>query len=82
MRAQFMAKLSLRTFFDPVKRFAIRPANERIAARAKNLGLGLYVVKQIVLVHGGDIAVTSRQEDGVIFTVRLPRIKPHRRNDD
>lgn len=80
--AEVIPPAKLRTFFDPVKRFAIRPANERTASSAKNLGLGLYVVKQIVLAHGGDISVESSQQDGVVFTVRLPRITPHRRNDD
>lgn len=72
----------LRTFFDPVKRFAIRPVSERTASSAKNLGLGLYVVKQIVTAHQGDITVTSNEKDGVIFSVRLPRKTPHRRSDD
>ncbi len=63
----------LRTFFDPVRRFAIRPANERSASGTSNLGLGLYVVKQIVRAHGGTISVTSSAEKGVNFTVRLPR---------
>jgi signal transduction histidine kinase len=72
----------LRTFFDPVKRFAIRPVSERSVSKAQNLGLGLYVVKQIVIAHDGDITVTSSEKEGVIFTVRLPRKTPHRRNDD
>jgi signal transduction histidine kinase len=72
----------LRTFFDPVKRFAIRPANERIATNSQNLGLGLYVVKQIVTAHQGEIFVTSNQDDGVTFTVHLPRNTPQRRSDD
>lgn len=72
----------LRTFFDPVKRFAIRPVSERTISKSENLGLGLYVVKQIVIAHDGEISVTSSEQDGVIFTLRLPRKTPHRRNDD
>jgi signal transduction histidine kinase len=72
----------LRTLFDPVKRFAIRPASERIGAGTQNLGLGLYVVKQIVDAHGGAISVTSSEEDGVAFSLHIPRVTPHRRKDD
>jgi signal transduction histidine kinase len=72
----------LRTLFDPVKRFAIRPANERVAAGTQNLGLGLYVVKQIVTAHQGEVSVSSSEKDGVVFSVHLPRITPNRRNDD
>jgi signal transduction histidine kinase len=80
--ADVIPPAKLRTFFDPVKRFAIRPVSERTATRTQNLGLGLYVVKQIVAAHDGDISVTSSKNDGVIFTVRLPHITPHRRSDD
>ena len=72
----------LRTLFDPVKRFAIRPAAERTAARTQNLGLGLYVVKEIITAHEGTISVRSDEADGVTFTVRLPRLEPHRRFND
>lgn len=72
----------LRTLFDPVKRFAIRPASERAAARTQNLGLGLYVVKQIVAAHEGEVSVRSSERDGVIFSARLPRIMPNRRTSD
>lgn len=80
--ADVIPSVKLRTFFDPIKRFAIRPASERTASNAQNLGLGLYVVKEIVNAHDGNISVISNQNDGVIFTVRLPRITPHRRSDD
>jgi signal transduction histidine kinase len=38
-----------------------------------NLGLGLYITKKIVVSHHGTIDVTSSEEDGTRFTVRLPR---------
>ena len=38
-----------------------------------NLGLGLYITKEIVVGHGGTIGVTSSEADGTTFTVRLPR---------
>jgi signal transduction histidine kinase len=38
-----------------------------------NVGLGLYIVDQIVKAHGGSVGVTSTIEDGTRFTVHLPR---------
>lgn len=37
------------------------------------LGLGLYIVKQIALAHGGDVSVTSDESSGTTFHVSLPR---------
>jgi signal transduction histidine kinase len=42
-------------------------------AHEQGLGLGLFIVKQIVLAHGGTVDVRSDQESGTTFTVRLPR---------
>jgi predicted ATPase/signal transduction histidine kinase len=39
----------------------------------RGLGLGLYIVRQITLAHGGSVAVESTLERGTVFTVRLPR---------
>ena len=41
--------------------------------RSGGLGLGLFIVQQIVLAHGGSIEVRSSESDGTTFTVALPR---------
>ncbi len=80
--AQAIPAAKLRTFFDPVKRFAIRPAHERSEAGTANPGLGRYVVKEIVKAHQGNISVSLSEAEGVRFAVRLPRRTPHRRGSD
>jgi PAS domain S-box-containing protein len=42
-------------------------------SHARGLGLGLYIAKQIVSAHGGDIAARSTAAEGTTFTVRVPR---------
>jgi signal transduction histidine kinase len=51
--------------FDPFRR-GTRPSRD-------SLGLGLYIVRQIVVAHGGSIDVVSSEGDGTLFRVRLPR---------
>jgi signal transduction histidine kinase len=38
-----------------------------------NLGLGLYITKQIVSAHGGTVGVTSSEKTGTTFTALFPR---------
>lgn len=80
--ADVIPDAKLRTLFDPVKSFAIRPPDERTLSRVQNLGLGLYVVKEIVRAHQGNIAVSSTPDVGVKFSINIPRLKPHRRKGD
>ncbi|MFL5347632.1 MAG: ATP-binding protein [Hyalangium sp.] len=50
--------------FDPFR---------RASSEGGGLGLGLYIVEQVVKGHGGRIAVTSTAESGTTFRVTLPR---------
>ena len=38
-----------------------------------SLGLGLYIVHEIVRAHGGSVQVRSSKNEGTVFQVRLPR---------
>ena len=38
----------------------------------KGTGLGLYIVKQIVLAHGGRVYIKDNKPTGSIFVVELP----------
>ncbi len=42
------------------------------SATSEGSGLGLYWVKQVVMLHGGSVAVRSKQGKGSKFTMRLP----------
>jgi two-component system sensor histidine kinase/response regulator len=43
-----------------------------LARRSVGLGLGLYLCRQIVLAHGGDIGVDSKPGEGTLFWFTLP----------
>jgi signal transduction histidine kinase len=55
---------------------AMKQQDKTLRARrapSTNLGLGLYIVDQIVQAHKGKITVESSDQAGTTFTVRLPR---------
>jgi two-component system sensor histidine kinase/response regulator len=53
--------------FDPFR------GTQRQAGRSEGLGLGLYIVQQIVLAHGGSVDVASGEDNWTIFVVKIPR---------
>ncbi len=64
----------LPTIFDPLVRGAASESPRQ--RRPGSIGLGLYIVRQIVMAHGGTIDVQSSEEAGTSFTIRLPRHHP------
>ncbi len=64
----------LPTIFDPLKRYTTREsASHRTPG---SIGLGLYIVREIVAAKGGTVDVESTAEKGTTFTVRIPRFLP------
>jgi signal transduction histidine kinase len=59
-----------KSLFDPFVSAA------RKGGKKDGLGLGLYIVEQIVRAHDGSIDVQSTSEAGTTFTVRVPRAAP------
>ncbi|MBF5045264.1 PAS domain S-box protein [Aggregicoccus sp. 17bor-14] len=57
--------------FEPLQR-----ATAELDRQGRSVGLGLYIVKQLVEAHGGRVGVRSTAEEGTTFTVRLPRGSP------
>jgi signal transduction histidine kinase len=47
---------------------------DRRLHNSRGLGLGLYISREIVKAHGGQIRVDTSLEGGTTFTVRLPRV--------
>lgn len=60
----------LHNLFEPLRRYS-SAAN----GTGRNLGLGLFIVREIARAHGGDASVTMAQQR-VSFRMRLPRTAP------
>lgn len=66
-----IAEDAIGTIFDPLVR-SIREESDT-QSTSTSLGLGLFIVKEVVNAHSGSITVTSTIGDGTTFTVVLPR---------
>jgi PAS domain S-box-containing protein len=58
----------LATLFDPFRQVGVTRSG-----RGSGLGLGLFIVRELVEAHGGQVTVRSTEEEGTTFTVVLPR---------
>lgn len=57
------------TIFEPFKRAR---GDERTSAHSSGLGLGLYIVKRVVELHHGQVALRSSLDEGTTVIVTLP----------
>ena len=66
----------INTVFEPLVRLVADGDDDSADISSNSLGIGLYIVREIVQAHGGTIAVSSTDLDGTRFTITLPRA-PH-----
>jgi hypothetical protein len=66
-----IAPAALQKIFEPMVR-AAGPEADTSELSKSSLGLGLFIVREIVVGHGGSVTVQSSQDAGTVFTVRLP----------
>ena len=59
----------LQNIFDPLVR---HDEHDNSVYTKTNLGLGLYIVKEIVLAHNGTLNVLSTEKKGTTFDITLP----------
>lgn len=60
--------------FEPMER-----GTAPVDSASRSIGLGLYIVRHLVLAHAGTVEVHSTPIEGTTFTVRLPRRLPETR---
>jgi two-component system, OmpR family, phosphate regulon sensor histidine kinase PhoR len=64
---------------DQDKQDAIFTKYYRIQSNVEGTGVGLYLIREIVHNAGGTISVESMPGDGSVFTVRLPKTSPQKK---
>jgi sensor histidine kinase regulating citrate/malate metabolism len=57
----------------PPRDFLEKPSPRGTASAQRSVGLGLYIVKQVLDAHGASIEMTSTDADGTSLVVSLPR---------
>jgi PAS domain S-box-containing protein len=55
---------------------AFRKQSTRASLKTEGLGLGLFIVREMVRAHSGNIWVESTEAEGTTFVVKLPRKSP------
>jgi signal transduction histidine kinase len=76
-------KLSVRDYGVGIKKSELKNifkkfyrVEETLVAKTKGHGLGLSIVRNLVLLNGGDISVDSEYGSGTTFTLSFPKLNP------
>ena len=76
-------KLSVRDYGVGIKKSDLKNifkkfyrVEETLVAKTKGHGLGLSIVRNLVLLNGGDISVDSEYGSGTTFTLSFPKLNP------
>ena len=59
--------------FEPMRRYLKTSWNSQ--GSHSNLGLGLYITREVVIAHGGTIEAASSMSEGTTFTIHLPKLE-------
>jgi signal transduction histidine kinase len=70
-RGPVIAQEKLHAIFEPLVRLV--GSDGTPGDRPGSMGLGLYIVREVAIAHGGSAAVSSSVAEGTTFTLRLPR---------
>jgi sigma-B regulation protein RsbU (phosphoserine phosphatase) len=69
-----IAETLLPHIFEPMRR-----GDLQVKHGSRSVGLGLYIVREIAVAHGGQVDVRSSVEEGTTFTVTIPSRPPDQR---
>jgi signal transduction histidine kinase len=83
-RGDTIADDKVLSIFDPMVRIAahVNSADSNDLIERTSLGIGLYIAREIVHAHGGEIDVRSSSADGTTFIVTMPRLPVGFRSSD
>lgn len=71
------------SIFDPMVRIASHASQmDQDYTERTSLGIGLYIAREIIHAHAGEIHVSSSMEEGTTFMVNMPRLPPGFRLSD
>lgn len=80
---EYGARLSVQNFGNPIPSSTLATLFEPMTrgvggdSEARSVGLGLFIVNEIVAAHDGSVSVASTEEAGTIFTVEFPAFLDH-----
>jgi signal transduction histidine kinase len=60
-----------RVMFNPLVQLTV--SSDQKGPASTSIGLGLFIAREIAIAHGGSISLESNDQNGTVFTVRLPR---------